>query len=71
MRKVLLVRFGEVYLKGLNRPYFLKRLTDNIRHAVQPIGGHVWLSDSRIYVSNAEDLEECARRVCRVFGVIR
>ena len=35
MRKVLLVRFGEVYLKGLNRPYFLKRLTDNIRHAVQ------------------------------------
>ena len=69
MRKVLLVRFGEVYLKGLNRPYFLKRLTDNIRHAVQPIGGHVWLSDSRIYVSNAEDLEECARRVCRVFGV--
>jgi len=69
MRKVLLVRFGEVYLKGLNRPYFLKKLTANVRTAVAPIGGHVWLSDSRIYVSGAEDIEECAQRVRKVFGV--
>ena len=29
MRQVLLVRFGEVHLKGMNRPFFLKKLTEN------------------------------------------
>ena len=69
MRQVLLVRFGEVHLKGQNRPYFLKKLTDNVKHAVKDIGGHAWLSDSRIYVADATDMEECIRRVTRVFGV--
>ena len=69
MLDVLLVRYGEVFLKGANRPHFLKVLTDNIKRAVKPIGGHVWLSDSRIYVSDFEDLQECIRRVTKVFGV--
>ena len=30
MRNVLMVRFGEVHLKGLNRPYFMKKLVDDI-----------------------------------------
>ena len=34
MRKVLLVRFGEVYLKGLNRPYFLHALVERVKQAV-------------------------------------
>ncbi|MDR3050271.1 MAG: tRNA 4-thiouridine(8) synthase ThiI [Oscillospiraceae bacterium] len=69
MRSLLLVRFGEVHLKGLNRPYFMHALLRHIRRAVADVGGEVWLSDSRIFVSGADDMEECARRVCRVFGV--
>ena len=69
MRDVLLVRYGEVFLKGANRPFFLKALTDNVKKAVKPIGGRVWLSDSRIYVSDFEDLQECISRVTKVFGV--
>ena len=69
MRDVLLVRFGEVHLKGLNRPYFLRKLVDNVKRAVQPLGGHVWMSDSRIYVSDCPDMAACAQRVSRVFGV--
>ncbi len=69
MRDVLLVRFGEVHLKGQNRPYFLKVLTDNVKRAVRPLGGHVWLSDSRIYVSGTADILATAERVRRVFGV--
>ena len=69
MRKVLLVRYGEVFLKGANRPHFLKLLTDNVKRAVKPIGGRVWLSDSRIYVSDVEDMDECVRRVRKVFGL--
>ena len=69
MRKVLLVRYGEVFLKGANRPHFLKILTDNVKRAVKPMGGHVWMSDSRIYVSDVEDMDECVRRVRKVFGL--
>ena len=65
---VLLVRYAEVHLKGQNRPYFINSLVSRIRQAVKPIGGEVHFADSRIYV-HAQDLEDCARRVCRVFGV--
>ena len=69
MRDVLLVRYGEVFLKGANRPFFIKALTDNIKRAVKPMGGKVWFSDSRIYVSDFQDLQECIDRVTKVFGV--
>ena len=69
MRQVLLVRYGEVFLKGANRPHFLKVLTDNIKRAVKPLNGHVWLSDSRVYVSDFTDLQACVDRVSKVFGV--
>lgn len=69
MRDVLLVRYGEVFLKGANRPHFLKVLNDNVKKAVKPIGGCVWMSDSRIYVSDFDDLQECISRVTKVFGI--
>ena len=69
MQQVLLVRYGEVFLKGANRPHFLKALTDNIKRAVKPLGGHVWLSDSRVYVSQFSDMQQCVERVSKVFGV--
>jgi len=69
MRQVLLVRYGEVHLKGQNRPYFLRRLTENVRRAVAPLGAEAWLSDSRIYVSGMADMDEAVRRVTRVFGL--
>ena len=69
MREVLQVRYGEIFLKGLNRPTFLRMLVDRVREAVRPTGGHVWLNDSRIYVSGMSDMDEAIRRVTKVFGV--
>jgi thiamine biosynthesis protein ThiI len=69
LREVLQVRFSEIYLKGLNRPYFLRMLVERVRNAVKAVGGCVWLSDSRVYVSDATDMAEAVRRVTRVFGV--
>ena len=69
MREVLQVRFSEIYLKGLNRPYFLRMLVERVKQAVRGVNGHVWLSDSRVYVSDATDQNEAIRRVCKVFGV--
>ncbi|MCL2545184.1 MAG: tRNA 4-thiouridine(8) synthase ThiI [Clostridia bacterium] len=69
MRKLLLVRFGEIHLKGLNRPYFLNKLTADVRQAAKAFGGKTWLADSRIFVHTEGDLQACAARVARVFGV--
>ena len=69
MRELLLVRYGEIFLKGLNRPYFLSALVKRVQHAVRDMGGHVWLHDGRIFVENFTDMDECIRRVTQVFGV--
>ena len=69
MRRILLVRFGEVFLKGQNRPFFMRKLIDHIKFAVRDVGGRVWMSEGRIYVSDFSDLDECIRRVTKVFGV--
>jgi len=69
MRELLLVRYGEIFLKGLNRPYFMRALVGKVKHAVKDVGGHVWLHDGRIFVSDFTDLDECIRRVTKVFGV--
>ena len=69
MREVLLVRYGEVFLKGQNRPFFLRKLVDHVKAAVQEVHGHVWLSEGCIYVSDYTDQDEAIRRVSRVFGV--
>lgn len=69
MREVLLVRFGEIFLKGLNRPYFMRVLVNHVKNAVKDVHGKVWLHDSRVFVSDMTDMEECIRRVTKVFGV--
>ena len=69
MRRLLLVKYGEIYLKGLNRPYFMRALVSRVREAVRDMGGKVWLHDARIFVSDVEDMDACIRRVTKVFGV--
>ena len=69
MQDLLLVRFGEIFLKGLNRPYFIRALVRKIRYAVRGMGAEVWVHDGRIFVKGFKDLDECVDRVTRVFGV--
>ena len=69
MREILLVRFGEVYLQGLNRPLFMRALVNRVRHAAAEYHGHVWMKDGRIYVSDMTDTQACAQRVAQVFGI--
>lgn len=69
MRDLLLVRYGEIFLKGLNRPYFIRELVKRVRYAVQDLNGKVWMHDGRIFVSDFSDLDTCIDRVTKVFGV--
>ena len=69
MQDLLLVRYGEIFLKGLNRPYFIRALVRKIRYAVRGMGATVNVHDGRIFVRGFSDLDECIDRVTKVFGV--
>ena len=69
MQDLLLVRYGEIFLKGLNRPYFIRALVRKIRYAVRGMGAEVNVRDGRIFVRGFSDLDACIDRVTKVFGV--
>ena len=69
MRQLLMVRYGEIYLKGLNRPYFMRALVSRVKEAAAPFGGKVWLHDARVFISGMTDMDACMERVRKVFGV--
>ena len=69
MKELLLVKYGEIYLKGLNRPYFMRALVERVKQSVKDMNCRVWLRDARIFVEGAQDMDECVRRVTKVFGV--
>ena len=69
MRELLMVRYGEIYLKGLNRPYFQNLLLSRVKSAVKVYSSKVVLHDSRIYIHDMTDTMACLRAVQKVFGV--
>lgn len=71
IRPVLLVRYSEIHLKGLNRPYFERALMSAIRKALTPYKVEVVREQGRIFVYGLteEQLMECAVRLTRVFGI--
>lgn len=69
MERLLLVKYSEIFLKGLNRPWFLKLLLTRIREAIKGLGAKAQLSDSRIYVSGYTDETAVIEKITKVFGV--
>jgi len=74
MKKVILVRYGEIALKGLNRPTFEAKLVNNIKRSLYRLGKiEVNRSQSRIYVepqTDDYDYDLAIERLTKVFGVI-
>ena len=74
MNEIILLKLGEVVLKGLNRRSFEDKLLSNIRRRLQHCGGfHIYSKQSTIYVEpQREDCDlEGAYAACKqVFGII-
>lgn len=74
MQEVILVKLGEIVLKGLNRRTFEDKLLKNIRRRIQRAGDfEVYSMQSTIYIvpkNEDADIEEAEERVSKVFGVI-
>lgn len=74
MKKVILVRYGEIILKGLNRPVFEDKLISNMKKALYGVGkASIMKSQARIYVEPQEDdydFDNALDRLTKVFGIV-
>lgn len=69
MRKLLLIKYAsEIFLKGLNRRIFEKKLMKNIDSVLKGCS-YEFISDQGRWFLYSEDLEEVMSKVKRVFGV--
>lgn len=71
-KNILIVRCGEVALKGMNKPYFERVLVDKIRNRLKDLPEvEVKRSEGLIYVraDKSLDIEDITNRVTKVFGV--
>lgn len=68
----LLVRYGELTLKGTNRKMFVNQLKNNVKRALIPLQGyHVKVKRDRMYVELTEeaDMKEIIKRLTQVYGI--
>ena len=67
----LLVRYGELTLKGTNRKKFVNALKDNVIKSLQTIEEHVKGKRDRMYISLTEeaDAQEVINRLTKIFGI--
>jgi thiamine biosynthesis protein ThiI len=69
MRELLLVKYApEIFVKGLNRSSFERKLRDNIKAVLKDIE-YEFIIDSGRWFIYSENLDEVLKRVRKVFGV--
>jgi thiamine biosynthesis protein ThiI len=70
MRKLVLVKYApEIFLKGLNRNRFEKKLKDNIKRVLKGTDYEFVVDQGRWFIYS-EELEEVIDKVMKVFGVV-
>lgn len=71
MQKVVLIRFGELFLKGRNRGYFESVLIKNIKNSLSDIKFSFLKTQNRYYIENFDenDQELIIERLTKVFGI--
>lgn len=74
MKEIILLKDGEIVLKGLNRRSFEDVLKKNIKNSLSGLGRfEITSAQSTIYVkplSDDIDLDEVCGRIARVFGIV-
>ncbi len=73
MKEVILLKYGEIVLKGLNRSYFNSVLESRVRRALRDVEGSFKLdyAQSTLCISGSEDadFDTAYEKVKKVFGV--
>ncbi len=71
MEQVLLVRYAEIHLKGLNRPYFERMLVERIKAALLPLEPNVEREQGRVFVYGIpnDSIQASIEKLQMVFGI--
>ena len=74
MKEIVLIKLGEMVLKGLNRRTFEDVLIKNIKYRLRGLGKfEIKIAQSTIYVtplSEDTDLDDVCERISEVFGIV-
>ena len=75
MNDIILLKLGEIVLKGLNRKSFEQKLMSKVRRRLEPVGKfRVYCLQSTVYVEAEEDgadMDAAFEALKKVFGVIK
>lgn len=73
MKEIILIKNGELALKGLNRSTFEDILIKNIRKRIKPLGDFEYRKEqstvSVVPMDDYVDMDEVSDRISRVFGI--
>lgn len=71
MERIILIRVGELFLKGNNKGFFISALKKNIYEATKDIGCRLVMSQNRIFIENyrPETESDIMNRLQKVFGI--
>lgn len=73
MKEIILVKYGEIILKGGNRPRFEKVLIQNISNSIKNIANvRITIAQATIYIEVEEDdkIDIVCERLQKVFGIV-
>ncbi|MBQ0133935.1 MAG: tRNA 4-thiouridine(8) synthase ThiI [Clostridiales bacterium] len=74
MQDIILLKLGEIVLKGLNKKYFEQKLISNVRRRLKGMGSfHVYCAQSTVYVepqSEDTDMDAVVEAMQQVFGAV-
>lgn len=73
MNRIVLVRYGEIILKGMNRPVFESLLVKNIKKALKDeCSVNIHWAQATIYIEPEDDscVESIVEKLKRVFGIV-
>ncbi len=69
MKKVIIIRYSEIYLKGKNRGFFERLLLDNVERALKGVPHTLVRNSGRYLVQDFTDEETILDRLQKVFGI--
>lgn len=71
MKRVIVLRYGEIFLKGKNRGFFLRALENNLHRALKDIDYELIKQNGRYLIQNVveEETDMVVERLQKVFGI--
>lgn len=76
MREIILIKLGEIVLKGLNKKNFENKLIKNIREKIETVGEfEIKIMQSTIYLipkkEDDVDFVQLGKKISKIFGIAR